>query len=451
MGNKTFFGQVQKDVSKITWRDIFSDYKVKHSRRDLEYALLAGSSLDTASEENMLQKWRKPWIFYPLLKGGATLIIIVYILLFGTLALTGGITTSLIIMAQIIPPLVAPLILLVFFWEMNIPRNISIYEVFGMFLLGGLLSFAVNSFMFLVVPDGLPANFAPLREEPAKLAAAVILIWFFGRKRKVYGITGLVIGAAVGAGFGAFESVSYAMMTYGQGDLMSMVENQLLRGVFALGGHTLFCAPYAAAVALNKKGDRFRVDCFINSTFLSAFLFSCVMHFLWNTQFSNVQLVEYGKYIVIIIVLWTQMLRFMHRCLHEITTVCGYHGKPAVFEQNQNSSPKARESSGKVIQIQCIWKGGRGTVLKSDGSTSLIVGRDLSCKVKFPSDAAGVSRNHCSIQYTQYGWTVRDLDSSYGTFLNKQTKVISGTELRLHSGDLIYIGGPDNVLKVTIS
>lgn len=446
MGNKTFFQQASRDASKITWKDVFSDYKVKHTRRDLEYALLAGTSLDTASDETMLQKWHKPWIFYPVLKGGAALIVIIYVLLFGTLFLSGSLAASLAQMAQIIPPLVAPLILLVFFWEMNIPRNISIYEVLGMFLLGGLISFAVTSFMFLAVPDGLPANYAPLREEPAKLAAAVILLWVFGKKRKVYGITGLVIGAAVGAGFGAFESMSYAIS---QGSLADMVVNQLLRGVFALGGHTLYCAPYAAAVALEMKENRLGGGCFTNSTFLSAFLVSCGLHFLWNTQVSYVPLIEYGKDIAIIIVLWMQMLRIMQKCLHQVTQAGGYHGE--LTQPAQNRSDRSPAVGAGELRVRCLWSGGPETVWRPDAAGAFVIGREPSCALRLPDGAQGVSRRHCSIQYTKFGWTVRDLNSTYGTSLNQKIKLLPGTELPLHSGDRIYVGGPGYVLEVTVS
>ena len=192
------------------------------------------------------------------------------------------------------------------------------------------------------------------------------------------------------------------------------------------------------------------MSCFANGTFLRAFLFSCAMHFLWNTRLGNDGFVEFGKYIAIIIALWVQMLWIMQKCLHEITTICGSHGRLAEFKADQDSLSKAGTSSGRVILIQCIWRGGQGMPLQFDSGTTLTVGRDSNCTLRFPSGTAGVSRRHCSIQYTQFGWTVCDLDSSYGTFLNK-TKVIPSTELRLHSGDLIYVGGPENVLKVTIS
>ena len=60
MGNTVFYRQLNEDARQIGWKDIFSEYRKKHNHEDLEYALAAGTSLNTASEEYMLQKWRKP-------------------------------------------------------------------------------------------------------------------------------------------------------------------------------------------------------------------------------------------------------------------------------------------------------------------------------------------------------------------------------------------------------
>ena len=85
MGNTTFYYKVKNDKDKIDWKDIFSEYKKKHTKSELEYALSAGTSLNSATEADMLEKWQKPWMFYPLLKGGLILLAIMYVLFFVTL------------------------------------------------------------------------------------------------------------------------------------------------------------------------------------------------------------------------------------------------------------------------------------------------------------------------------------------------------------------------------
>lgn len=220
MGNTFFYRQVKSGGDEITWKDIFSECRRKHTRQELEYALSAGTSMNQVSEADMLKKWQKPWVFYPLLKGGLLLVFLTYLILFATIFITGIVTTGLVDMVMIIPPIVIPFILLIFIWELNIPKNISIYELLAYFVFGGLLSFALTAFMYVFVGDGpgiFAASTAALREEPAKLFAAVILLLLFPKNKKIYGLTGLVVGAAVGAGFGGFESVEYAFMIQGEG------------------------------------------------------------------------------------------------------------------------------------------------------------------------------------------------------------------------------------------
>ena len=253
MAYTEFYQQLETDSGKITWKDVFSEYRRKHTKADLEYALLAGTSLDSATEENMLSKWKKPWVFYPLLKSGLALVALIYGLLYLSIVFFGGVTLN--EMVYIIPPLIIPMIVMIFIWELNIPRNISIFELLGYFLVGGLVSFFALIIMLELIHGG-DASQAAFREEPAKLVAALILLIFFSKKKKVYGLTGLVIGAAVGAGFGGFESIGYAMKA-GELEIMNAVSNEIVRGVFALGGHTVYCAPYVGAIALGMKDSKF--------------------------------------------------------------------------------------------------------------------------------------------------------------------------------------------------
>lgn len=454
MSNRTFFYKARQDASLITWRDVFSECRVKHSRTDFDYALLAGTSLDTASEETMLQKWRKPWLFYPMLKGGVVLVLLIYAIFLISIFAIDGQLLALLYMASIIPPLVMPIILLVFFWELNIPRNISIFEVFGMFILGALISLAMTAIMMLVVPDELPASFAPLREEPAKLIAAIILIAIFKQKRRIYGITGLVIGAAVGAGFGAFESVQYAIA---MPTIDSMITNQIMRGVFALGGHTLYCAPYAAAIALNMKNNKFGLESFFNIPFILTFAASNALHFLWNTPLFDDFTLELFKYTGIIVILWIITLWVTRMCLHQIATVGAPPVTPMAYTPPTPAQPvyyassRASSPRGKNISVRCVMGGIQSTAFTTSTGKAIMIGRDDECDVKFPPEAAGVSRHHCSIQYNYGTWTVKDLNSTYGTMLNGTYKVKPGAELKIHSGDRIFVGGPANVIEVTIT
>lgn len=441
MGYTEFYQQIRQGGVEITWKDIFSEYKNRHGKKELEYALLAGTSLDSATEETMLQKWRKPWVFYPLLKGGLALVAFIYASLFVSIEVLGIELEVYTVILTIIPPLIIPMILMVFIWELNIPRNISIYELFGCFLVGGISSLFGTGVMFGFV-KGSFAPFAAFREEPAKLAASLALLYFFSKKKKVYGLTGLVVGAAVGAGFGGFESVSYAQNA---GEIGGIITNQVIRGIFALGGHTVYCAPYIGAVALEMKDSKITLDCFKSRDFLVTFASSVGLHFLWNSDISywgtDSRVFSLCKNVVIIILLWIELLYIARKCLHQAVLI-GQSRQKAI---RSRAAAVPVKSGG--IRIECVCGPIKGAIWRSAGAEVLTVGRNADMKIRI-SGARGVSLRHCSIQKTHQGWTVRDLNSSYGTFTQDGQKLMPGIDHVLHSGEVICLAGKENAFRI---
>ena len=60
-----------RSPESLTWRDVFSGWREKHTRKDADYAMIAGTTLDSAQTEmSMLQKWQRPWLFFRVLCGG---------------------------------------------------------------------------------------------------------------------------------------------------------------------------------------------------------------------------------------------------------------------------------------------------------------------------------------------------------------------------------------------
>ena len=148
----TLYEKIIQAPDTIQWRDILSDARKKHEKRDTEYALITGTSLDSANTQNMLQKWQKPWLFYRMTLAGVVLMALMYGLQYLLKLLFGGEVGYGSIIAFIVP-MIFPLILMVFFWELNIPRNISVIELLGIFLCGAVFCFFVTFVLFLVIPD----------------------------------------------------------------------------------------------------------------------------------------------------------------------------------------------------------------------------------------------------------------------------------------------------------
>lgn len=436
MGNTTFYREAQEDIEKITWKEILSDFRKPHSKAELEYALLAGTSMDSANEANMLQKWHKPWVFYPLLKAGVALIALLYAVFF----LFGLKNAGTYIMVLIIPPLIIPVILMIFLWELNIPRNISIYELLVFFLLGGLMSMGLVSVLFGVFPqikvrsasDIFPwALNTALREEVAKLAAGILLLCWAGSKQKkhIYGLTGLVIGAAVGAGFGGFESISYALNSE------AIAINQIMRAIYSIGGHVVYAAPYTAAIALEMKGGKLTTDCFKSKAFLIAFGSSVALHTAWDYSCKTVGMIGF---LVIIILLWVLLLYVTRLCLQQAVNAGRYHS---------GTYPIANSAA---LTLQCISGPMQGAVWKLSTGQKTVIGRDPGCQIVLPN-AQGISRRHCSFQCGPTGWTVTDLNSSYGTYFSNGKKLMPGLDEPLHSGDVLYLASRQIALKIFLN
>lgn len=450
MANTEFYDKIRRNTDQITWRDIFSEFRKKHTKRDMEYALLAGTSLDTATESTMLQKWRKPWLFYPLLLGGAILIAMIYMVVFACIRVFGiSHIAALNLLFIMIPPLIMPAVLMVFFWELNIPRNISIYQMFGYFFVGGMLSIFITLLVGTVAPTG-SAAFAPFSEEPGKLVVALFFLFLFAQKKKnrIYGITGLTIGAAVGAGFGAFESAQYAynVVNWSQAGgfyiwqeaFFAIAKSELIRGILSLGGHTLFCAPYTAAVALHMRGSKFDKECFWNQDFAVTFGCSFAMHFIWNSDLG----IGYIQYILVIAVLWFSTLYITRKCFRQVVAV----GQGAAAGVRVGGLQDGT-CSVKRVTVRCISGPIKGAVWQSKGGEALIIGRDAACDFRIPGNAGGISRRHCSIQKTMQGWTIRDLNSSYGTYIDGR-KLAPGLDRRLSRGEVFYLGGKNCAFRV---
>jgi hypothetical protein len=86
-----------------------------------------------------------------------------------------------------------------------------------------------------------------------------------------------------------------------------------------------------------------------------------------------------------------------------------------------------------------------------DVGNKIIIGRDASqCSIAFPVDSAGISGIHCEIYFEGSTAYLRDLGSSYGTFLGNGTKLAPKAPHRLNNGDKFYVANEDNRFEFTI-
>ena len=156
--------------------------------------------------------------------------------------------------------------------------------LFSTFVTGGVLGVLAASLLetYLLNPSPLLFVGVGLIEEAAKLVALALLTRKLTHK---YARDGLILGAAVGFGFAAFESAGYAftaLFTERGLSLMQLVQTELLRGLLAPVGHGLWTA-ILGGVLFSASGRRHFA---LTGRLLMAYLGVSLLHALWDAMHS---------------------------------------------------------------------------------------------------------------------------------------------------------------------
>lgn len=140
-------------------------------------------------------------------------------------------------------------------------------------------------------------------EETGKL---VIIAYFVHKGQISHIFNGMLIGAAIGAGFAVFENAGYAQ-NYGIAVL-------LVRSFGSLGSHTIWSAIIGAALVMVKKDSKLSKAHFTDRHFINFFLLSVLLHALWDMQTPLADL----KLVLLIISGWIAILVLIHAGLREV-------------------------------------------------------------------------------------------------------------------------------------
>lgn len=330
LGNSTVLGS--KLISNITGLGGFEGFSFArfigdifkhHTSDEMTDFFCSGSRKTTPTLAEINPIWPSPWIF-------ARLILLSMILYFGfSLTLekfegSGRVVPGLIFVGSF----AIPFCTLILFTELNIQRNISFNRIITAFLLGGLLSLIITFFISVQIGN-YESYVAGAVEEPAKLLAAIVI----GRKfadGKI--LTGIVIGAAVGAGFAAFESAGYALDTifsalgHRQNPIAAMHENLEMRGILSPFGHVVWTAITSGAfwLAMSKKLPEksaqafLNLDCLADARFLRIAWIPIVLHMLWNGMFPGLYSLGYSFFIILGVVAWIVVLLLVQAGIKQI-------------------------------------------------------------------------------------------------------------------------------------
>ena len=307
----TFIDITGGDNSDVAFRlrNLFENVLQKHTTEESEALLISGTSAHTPDERHMADNWPRPWLYarvFAVLASTFALLLVCAYVFENTLSIPG-----LVVMGS----MMMPFTLLMLFWETNIPRNISIFELVKMFFVGGVASLVFTLTLFSFVPVGelnvTGAILVGIVEEIGKLAAVVL---FIRKSNTKYILNGLLIGAAIGAGFAGFESAGYALVY--TDSLSGIVENILLRGVLAAGGHVVWAAMSGAAVMMAMDENHFTTEIFKRPQFLRLFLVPVVLHALWDMPFSSLPVLA-----GLTAVAWVFVLALIRTGMAEVTSI----------------------------------------------------------------------------------------------------------------------------------
>lgn len=321
-----------------------------------------------------------------------------------------------------------------------------------MFLMGGAISLVISIVFFQLVPlSSENASFAAFCEEPGKLLALSI---FLRKQDKRYGLNGILVGGAIGAGFAAIESLGYGA-AYG-------VSNVLLRGVLAPGGHVVWAAIYGGALALAKGREPLRTAHFANPMFLGCFGISVALHFAWNSGISLMPLPVFGDlfHVLLTVAAWAALFWVMSRGVRQVVAITNSYGMawpaggyPPAFPGAAEQAA-ARESAygqpgfaspvppppARAAAVVCLNGVYAGQIFSLEPGT-MVFGREPSlCGLVFPTDLAGISRKHCALEYQNGCFYLWDCNFSFGTFLGNGRRLGPGERVQLFSGHQFYMG-----------
>jgi protease PrsW len=292
------------------FKELFSQVFAKHTEEEGERLFLVGTSQTTPSIEEVLDSWPRPWLYARIFLFIGFIYVGLYIgfEVFDNAHFFPGLI--------MVGSFIVPLTILIFFWEMNAPQNISIYKVVKILFIGGIMSLVTAVFLYENIGGNSSVIMVGFVEELAKL---LVIIWFIREKKYTYILNGILIGAAVGTGFAAFESAGYALMAVLLSDFDTMYFTIFWRGVLAPGGHIVWAAILGAAINIVRAKDRpLYLSMLKDYRFWGTFIIVIAMHAVWDLPWSTFMGIPIAQ-LCLTAFSWTIAFVFINRGLKEIT------------------------------------------------------------------------------------------------------------------------------------
>jgi RsiW-degrading membrane proteinase PrsW (M82 family) len=323
---------------------MFSEVFKRRGHDELENYFMVGAKKSTPPLELVETGWPKPWMFFRVL---GTLWVA-----FAVLTLMFHFTTN----SNLIPALLllgafaTPLATLTLFFEMNTPRNISMYMVAKLFITGGVLALCAALVLDMLSVFQIGEWEAGIVEECAKLFAVIVVVHSVRFK---YQLNGILFGATVGAGFSAIETMGYAFGIGTGGFLLGFLQT-LMKGATQAGagqtqeqalqqllnlatntgvaqmlkellvrmftaaplGHMVWTAIAAGAFWRVKQDRPFNAAMLMDKRFLMTFLIPVLLHAFWDAPWQLFG--GFGNEIVAGVIGWYVLFTLVQQGLRQV-------------------------------------------------------------------------------------------------------------------------------------
>jgi RsiW-degrading membrane proteinase PrsW (M82 family) len=236
-----------------------------------------GATLTTASTGTTSRRWRTRPSWLRIFVIGLALWVATVLVTFATR--NANLIPSIILIGSFLSP-----VTFVTYAFGRADQVVTAQRIFTAFVYGGLLGVLGASVLEAAVlrqPSGLGYVGVGLIEEAVKLAG----LWLLARRLPRYTMRdGIVLGAAVGFGFAAFESAGYAfnaLFTSTGPSLLNLVETEVLRGILTPLGHGVWTAVLGGALfAAAARHGRPR----LTGPVLGWYVVVVMLHALWDAS-----------------------------------------------------------------------------------------------------------------------------------------------------------------------
>ncbi|MDB6109820.1 MAG: Membrane protein-like protein [Pedosphaera sp.] len=255
-------------------REMFSQTFQKRTGTEMEDYLIVGTERTTPPISEVQTGWPKPWLFAR------------FLLFFGLIYFGFVFAYQQFRNANLIPGLIlmgafaTPVATLILFFELNTPKNVSLYRLMVLVSLGGIVSLFVSLLGYnLTKFDWMGASSAGIVEELGKLVALILIL---RTPRYKFTLNGLLFGAAVGVGFAAFENAGYALYMWDRFGGSAMMQIIVMRAVLSPLMHVAWTAMVGAALWRVKGDQPITFTTLANPRFYRVLLLAMFLHMFWN-------------------------------------------------------------------------------------------------------------------------------------------------------------------------